>query len=76
MTMNYLAAAAALIAAMLLLGALADADAAGVVSVAPDDAIKCELQGGCSLVTHEYLIARLKAAYEAGKREAACRPTT
>lgn len=46
------------------------------MSVAPDDAIKCELQGGCSLVTHEYLIARLKAAYEAGKREAACRPTT
>ena len=46
MSMNYLAAAA-LIAAMLLLGALADADAAGVVSVAPDDAIKCELQGGC-----------------------------
>lgn len=68
-------AAAAFIAAMLLLGALADADAAGV-SVAPGDAIKCELQGGCSLVTHEYLIARLKAAYEAGKREAACRPTT
>lgn len=60
---------------MLLLGALADADAAGV-SVTPEDAIKCELQGGCSLVTHEYLIARLRAAYEAGKREAVCRPTT
>lgn len=46
MMIKHALAAAALIAAMLLLGALADAD------------------------------ARLKAAYEAGKREAACRPTT
>ena len=41
------------------------------VVLSSDEAVKCQLQGGCSLVTNDWIKTQLRAAHEAGKREGA-----
>jgi len=61
-----LAVATALLA---LCAAAYSADA----TLTPDEQVHCQLQGGCVLVTNDWLRSQIRAAHDAGQREAPCR---
>lgn len=54
----------ALLAALLALPMLLHADN----GARDDDAVLCEIEGGCVLVSREWIAQRLKAAFRAGQR--------
>lgn len=41
------------------------------VVLSSDESITCQMQGGCSFITNDWLKTQLKAAHEACKREGA-----
>lgn len=44
-------------------------------TLTPDEQVHCQLQGGCVLVTNDWLRSQIRAAHDAGQREAPCRKT-
>ena len=59
---------------LLLAGALMAAPVAALdVRMTDDERTACEAEGGCALVTREWMRQRVESAYMAGAREAACR---
>ena len=64
---------AAFIACVAIWSAVYAADA----TLTPDEQVHCQLQGGCVLVTNDWLRSQIRAAHDAGQRDAPCRrPTT
>ena len=66
-------------AALLMAGALASAPIAAYdLSMTADEQKSCDEQGGCVVVTRQWMTGRLQAAYAAGEQAAAqaCRDRT
>ena len=42
-------------------------------TLTPDEQVHCQLQGGCVLVTADWLRSQIRAAHDAGQRDAPCR---